>query len=306
VEPTTEDVRGQLDRILASEGFAHADRMSGFLRYVVERTLAGESDQIKEYVIGVEVFGRDQQYDPRLDSIVRVEARRLRGKVDEYYANAGRHDPIVVRMRRGSYVPAFELRETAPEPTPLAAPSSATTAPAAVIDAAVPHRRGLRVAASLIAATAILVSLAAWRGGLWADRGGAPAGPSVAVMPFSQFSTDRADELLAARITDGVTTELARLRTVAVVSRTTAQQSGLAGRPVRDIAEQLNISFLLEGSTTRETDRVKVSVRLVDARIDRKFWVEEFTAPAADVPELQRRVASAVAAAIARAPQRQP
>ena len=97
MEPSADEIRLQLDRLLASGGFANADRMSGFLRYVVERAMAGESDQVKEYVIGVAVFGRDEQYDPRLDSIVRVEARRLRTKLDEYYADEGRDDPIVIR-----------------------------------------------------------------------------------------------------------------------------------------------------------------------------------------------------------------
>ena len=84
--------------------------MSGFLRYVVGRTLAGEGDQIKEYVIGVAVFGRGDDYDPRLDSIVRVEARRLRTKLDEYYAADGRDDTIVIAIPRGSYSPTFEKR----------------------------------------------------------------------------------------------------------------------------------------------------------------------------------------------------
>ena len=64
-----EEIRLQLDRLVTSGGFANADRMSGFLRYIVERAVAGESDQVKEYVIGVAVFARDEQYDPRLDSI---------------------------------------------------------------------------------------------------------------------------------------------------------------------------------------------------------------------------------------------
>ena len=84
MEPTAEEVRQQLDRILASDLFANADRLSRFLRYVVERTLAGEGDQLKEYAVGVGVFDRGEQYDPRVDSIVRVEASRLRTKIDEY------------------------------------------------------------------------------------------------------------------------------------------------------------------------------------------------------------------------------
>ena len=113
-QPSAEDVRRQLARLLASDGFANADRMSRFLRYVVERTLAGESDRLKEYAIGVDVFDRNGAYDPRIDSIVRVEAARLRSKVDEYLQPDRVGDPIVIRLRRGSYIPAFEERPVAP------------------------------------------------------------------------------------------------------------------------------------------------------------------------------------------------
>ena len=105
-----DDVLAQLERILASPGFASADRASRFLRYVVERTIAGEGDQLKEYVIGRAVFDRGDDYDPRIDSIVRVEAGRLRSKIDEYYSGPGRGDAILIQLRRGSYAPAFEPR----------------------------------------------------------------------------------------------------------------------------------------------------------------------------------------------------
>jgi hypothetical protein len=83
MSPSGDDVRCQLDRLLASSVFANAGRMSRFLKFVVEQTLAGEGERLKEYVIGVEVFDRDASYDPRLDSIVRVEAARLRSKLAE-------------------------------------------------------------------------------------------------------------------------------------------------------------------------------------------------------------------------------
>lgn len=86
-----EAITAELDRILASKGFANAGRLSRLLRYVVERTLAGEADQLKEYAVGVEVFDRDDKYDPRLDSIVRVEAGRLRSRLEEYYNGEGAH-----------------------------------------------------------------------------------------------------------------------------------------------------------------------------------------------------------------------
>src|SRR5918993_1567254 len=102
-------ILAQLERILAAEMFANAGRISRLLRYVVERTLAGEGNQLKEYVVGTEVFDRGDAYDPRLDSIVRVEARRLRAKLEDYYQNAGKEDPLIITMPRGSDVPAFAL-----------------------------------------------------------------------------------------------------------------------------------------------------------------------------------------------------
>ena len=83
MSPSAEEVRRQLDRLLASPGFVNAGRMSRFLKFVVEKTLAGEGERLKEYVIGVEVFDRGTDYDPRVDAIVRVEAARLRAKLVE-------------------------------------------------------------------------------------------------------------------------------------------------------------------------------------------------------------------------------
>ena len=107
--PPADDVRHQLDRLLASSGFANAGRMSRFLKFVVEKTLAGEGERLKEYVIGIEVFDRDASYDPRLDSIVRVEAARLRAKLAEYYAGQGRGDPVVLSLPKGGYAPIVTL-----------------------------------------------------------------------------------------------------------------------------------------------------------------------------------------------------
>ena len=101
--PDADAIRAQLDRLLASRGFAGAGRLSRFLRYVVERTLAGEGDEVKEYVVGVEVFDRREPYDPRVDSIVRVEAGRLRSKLDEYYIGEGADDEIRISLPRGGY-----------------------------------------------------------------------------------------------------------------------------------------------------------------------------------------------------------
>ena len=102
-----EAARAQLEKIVASEVFAGADRLRRFLRFAVEAKLNGEEAQIKEYVIGREVYDRDDSYDPRMDPIVRVEARRLRARLNQYYEGAGRADLIRVELPKGSYVPVI-------------------------------------------------------------------------------------------------------------------------------------------------------------------------------------------------------
>lgn len=108
LEPTA--VRAQLERILASKTFSRSPRISRFLSFVVEQTLSGQEDKLKEYLLGVEVFNRLDSFDPRIDSIVRVEARRLRYKLERYYETEGQNDSVLIQFRKGCYVPAFSNR----------------------------------------------------------------------------------------------------------------------------------------------------------------------------------------------------
>jgi TolB-like protein/Flp pilus assembly protein TadD len=110
-----------LEKILAHRLFVRSERMGRFLRFAVERTLAGQAEELKEYLIGVEVFDRRQSYDPRIDPIVRVEARRLRAKLRAYYDGDGRADSVMIEFARGSYAPRFHLK-AAPAPVSLSAP----------------------------------------------------------------------------------------------------------------------------------------------------------------------------------------
>jgi len=102
-------IRRQLEKIAAHGLFARSERMVRFLRLAVERTLEGKADELKEYLIGVEVFDRPSSYDPRVDPIVRVEARRLRSKLKAYYAGDGNNDPVRIEFRTGSYAPQIRM-----------------------------------------------------------------------------------------------------------------------------------------------------------------------------------------------------
>jgi serine/threonine-protein kinase len=116
-------VREALTKILASPVFANSARMSRFLQLTVERTLEQRGEELKEYVIGVEVFDRPQSFDPRIDPIVRVEARRLRAKLKTYYESAGGDDEVIVSLPVGSYTPVFTCRQSATL-APAALPAS--------------------------------------------------------------------------------------------------------------------------------------------------------------------------------------
>jgi hypothetical protein len=107
----------QLERILAHPLFQRSKLLSTFLRYAVERTLAGEGDRLKEFVIGAEALKRGDRFDPTTDNVVRVSANRLRSKLLEYYHGSGQSDPLVIYLPRGGYVPFFSTSRVV-EPTP--------------------------------------------------------------------------------------------------------------------------------------------------------------------------------------------
>src|SRR6266566_2032494 len=111
MEPELE--RQQLDRILGGAAFADAARAQAFLRFIVTLALEQRASEIKEYIIAVQVLGRQPSFDPKSDPIVRVEARRLRDRLRSYYEDEGRSDPILISLPKGGYVPEFLERAPA-------------------------------------------------------------------------------------------------------------------------------------------------------------------------------------------------
>ena len=107
-----QEVRAELERLLQSTLFLQSDRLGRFLRFAIENALAGNTDLLKEYVIGTEVYDRKPPYHPSQDSIVRTEARRLRAKLKEYYESEGKQNPVFIYFRPGTYVPLFRRNET--------------------------------------------------------------------------------------------------------------------------------------------------------------------------------------------------
>ena len=111
------DATAELARVLGSQTFRQVERLKRFLNFVVSEATSGRGDQLKEYVIGVQVFDKEPSFDPRADPIVRVQARRLRARLVRYYRDEGHEDPLVIEMPRGGYSPVFKPRALAADQT---------------------------------------------------------------------------------------------------------------------------------------------------------------------------------------------
>lgn len=286
-DPSTvpaEAVRSELERILASKGFQTAGRLSRLLRYVTETTLSGEPEKLKEYAVGVDVFDRDASFDPRVDSIVRVEAGRLRTRLDEYYARDGAGSELRITLPKGGYVAQF----TTSSPQPAESPAETSAAP--------DSRRSTRlvlIAVGLVILASVSLWLSAWRAR--ADQ------PSVAVLSFSEYSGDTRLAAVAAQLNDDVTSEMARLGTVGVVSHTSAMQFAGIRKPLREIGAALNADFLMEATVEAEPAGLRVVARLVNGTADRKIWVQDFHGKADALHDLSRQIAAEAASAVIRA-----
>jgi hypothetical protein len=114
--PPDSEVRAQIERITKSKPFADSARLRRFLSWTVEQVLQGEAQNIKQFTIGQDVFDRGPHFDPRIDSIIRNEAQRLRRKLSEYYRAEGLSDSILVSFEAGSYVPVLKDRKGASTP----------------------------------------------------------------------------------------------------------------------------------------------------------------------------------------------
>jgi len=281
----SQDVEVELARILASPIFRNAPRHSRFLSFVVRRTLAGEVVSVKEYVIGLEVFERDADYDPGSDPIVRAEARRLRSRLSEYYAGPGINDPIIIELPKGGYAPVFRERQA------MAAPGTEVVEAreAGIIKAASGKKSALpRVAAAAL----ILLSIIALASVLYVRRrhrtASTPA--SIAVLPFLNLNTGSAGEYLNDGIAEELTTGLAQLRGLRVVAATSAFQFRGKSEDARKIGQALNAEALLEGSISQSGEGMRINAQLIDARNGYHLWSKAYDARPADLLASERDI----------------
>jgi TolB-like protein len=260
-------VRDHLERVVADDLFSGAARLCRFLRFTVESKLSGREDQVKEFVIGREVFDRKDGYDPRLDPIVRVEARRLRAKLAEYYAGPGRTEPLRLEYPRGSYVPIV----TRPAPV--------------VADAPPARRRSLRwlaIPGAIVLAAVIVV----------AYRFGPSLRPqTVAVLPVRWMSDASGLDKADAGIAEAVDGELANRDIARVIAWPVMLRYQTAHHSSASIAAEVGASTLVVIAVRDVGGGKLVSAFLMDAASGRKRRVKSYTVDDVSTLAAQRSVA---------------
>jgi serine/threonine-protein kinase len=268
-DDTKEDtIRRALERVLSSPGFSRNERLSGFLRFLVEKHLEGRDSEIKESVIAHEVFGRQAGYDPKVDAIVRTEAIRLRARLEKYYQAEGSQDPLVIELPKGGYRPVFRERGPA-EPE-----SGAPPVPAA---ARAPGRRSWWVAAA--ATVAFVAAGSTW----WATRASRPV--TIAVLPFDNLNKDEGTDYFADGLTDEIIRNLAVIDGLTVRSRTSS--FALKGKGPSEAGRQLGVDYLVEGSVLVAGDQLRVNAALVSARDGSLMWSDRYDRKLTDVFAIQ-------------------
>ena len=257
-------IREELDRVLASTSFARSDRLSKLLRFLVEREVEGRHDELKESVIGVEVFGRRPDYDPKLDSTVRTEAVRLRARLNKYYSTEGSQDPLVIELPKGGYVPRCR-------PRAFGGRQRASAKPLWLV----------------VGLTSVIV-LATAAGTYWMRSNDAPV--PIAVLPLLNLSEGPGNDYFVDGLTNEIIRQASGIAGLTVRSRTSS--FALKGRPrtVREAGTQLNVEYILEGSVARSGPEVRITAKLVRVRDDVPLWTGTFDRPLRDALAIQHEI----------------
>ena len=260
-----DEVRLELERILSSPTFRASNGLSRFLRFVVEQTLDGNAAHLRESTVGAEVFRRGKAFDPRLDAIVRVDARRLRARLAEYYATTGQFDPVLIDIRKGTYVPVFQ---------PL--PASDTDRLLAVQAAGRPvNGRPHTVRAAFTDSNTNC--------------------SSIAVLPFISFSSDPDNQYFSDGLTEEIISALTRIPILRVIGRSTSFRYAGKAHDVAKIGEELHVEAVLEGSVRKAGDRLRISAQLIDVGTSFHIWSRTFDSDMGDVFAVQCEISQAIA-----------
>jgi len=276
-------VRDQVQRILRSEQFGNAPGLEKALAYLVEQSLAGRGGELKEVILGLEVFNRGAEFDPRTDSSVRTQIGRLRSRLSSYYDGPGRADPIVIEIPKGTYAPVISARDQA-------GPPSATDEPAVAVQAVPRKRTSLWL--WIAAAAVIAIGAAAWiASAMWKSE---PVS-SLAVLPFIDLTPEHNYEFFSEGIAEEIIDALVQNERLRVIARTSSFQYKGQDRDIRRIGRELNVDAVMEGSVRKDGNHLRITAQLNRVRDGSHVWSQSFDLPAEDLLAIQREVSASIA-----------
>lgn len=275
-QPSPEAVRAQLARILASDEFVASDRLKDFLRFVVEEALGGRAERLKAYTIALKVLGRDAGFDAQNDPIVRMEAGKLRRRLEHYYLAAGRDDPIRIDIPKGGYAPRFVL----PHDVEAAQAAGAVRQPHSFGHLS---RRALWGLGGVLAAALILATTIWLRSETPLPEAAAgPAtqarGPAIIVLPFESLSGVEAEETFAGGLTEELIYNLMRFGELRLYSVYGSFLEKPTADPI-ELGKRLDVGYVVKGSVRRGPDQIRLIVHLIEARTGQHLWTESYDRP---------------------------
>src|ERR1700677_2281548 len=301
-------IRRHLKQVVASHAFAGSKRTQDFLELIVHHALEGEFDQLRERMIGAEMFGRPVGYDTGSDSVVRVKATDVRKKLAQFYAEAKDEPAVRIELPSGSYVPRFHFDAQHATGGTTAKPQASSSEsapphgqiPAEPASAAnlveVPPRR--RRTLGLLAGVAVAVLLFATAGFAAYEKWFSAAHSgirSIAILPLKNLSGDPAQEYFADGMTEELINDLGQVSTLRVISLTSSMSYKGTKKKLPEIARELAVNGVVEGGVLREGNQVRISAQLIDARSDRPLWAHTYVRDLTSVLAWQGEVAQAIA-----------
>jgi len=299
--------------VLASDAFKGGKRAQDFLQLVVEHALAGREDNLRERMLGAEMFGRPIDYDTSNDAVVRVKATEVRRRLAQYYLGQKESSGVQIELRAGSYVPQFffeaglqaeaaatsalaepsgqpeEPPEEKPEETPTTASTAGTRTWLRVWLGSWPARILLGIGIAILTVAVLFI--------VERSRQAVAAQPirSIAILPLANFSGDPSQDYFADGMTEELTAELGQVNSLRVISRTSTMTYKGTKKTLPEIARELNVDGMIEGSIDREGNRVRITVQLIDSKTDQHIWAHTYDRDMTSVLQMQSDVARAIA-----------
>jgi adenylate cyclase len=279
VAATTDAIRSELERILSSQTFRSAIRQKRFLSYSVREVLAGRARLLKEYSIGVEVFEKGEQFDPRLNAIVRLEARKIRRNLQKYYDTEGFANPLRIEIPKGGYAPIFVSPTSVRFGTNYLPALRQSVEPALNSSRRVPSKT-LGIAGKTTA---------------WTEE---TRPVVIAVLPFQARSEDSRLRSFAKGVTDELTNALGHLAELQVVARSSAALFEDGAVDIRAAGRMLGADAVLEGSVQQSGKRLRINTQLNATSTGCRLWSGNYDRRLGDPLELQDEFAAMVREAL--------